>query len=155
MWSRMHDGAILYYQWKPLWCSGHRIPRKHGWKFWSSYETCLSSSQLPRNRFKYFLFLFITKQFLNHFRRNPRPQTFVPRFHSNAWSRIVWIKKAFEMGLYPNMKNMTLVRIELKKIVDRFDVIVITEKLFESRVLIAQRNIFYLILNFFEAKLIL
>ena len=59
------------------------------------------------------------------------------------------------MGLYPNMKNMTLVRIELKKIVDRFDVIVITEKLFESLVLIAQRNRFYFILNFFEAKLIL
>ena len=53
------------------------------------------------------------------------------------------------------MKNMTLVRIELKKIVDRFDVIVITEKLFESLVLIAQRNRFYLMLNFFEAKSIL
>ena len=55
------------------------------------------------------------------------------------------------------MKNMTLVRIVLKKIVDRFDVIVITERLFESLVLIAQRNRFDLSNSyfFFEAKLIL
>ena len=51
-------------------------------------------------------------------------------------------EKAFEMGLNPNMKNLTLVKIELKKLVDRFDVIVITEKLFESLVLMAQRNRF-------------
>ena len=51
-------------------------------------------------------------------------------------------EKAFEMGLNPNMKNLTLVKMELKKLVDRFDVIVITEKLFESLVLMAQRNRF-------------
>ena len=48
-------------------------------------------------------------------------------------------KKAFEMGLNPHMKNLTLAKIELEKLVERFDVIVITEKIFESLVLIAQR----------------
>ena len=48
-------------------------------------------------------------------------------------------KKAFEMGLNPHMNNLTLAKIELEKLVDRFDVIVITEKIFESLVLIAQR----------------
>ena len=51
-------------------------------------------------------------------------------------------QKAFEMGLNPNMKNLTLARVELEKLVERFDVIVITEKLFESLVLLAQRNLF-------------
>ena len=37
------------------------------------------------------------------------------------------------------MKNLTLAKIELEKLVERFDVIVITEKIFESLVLIAQR----------------
>ena len=48
--------------------------------------------------------------------------------------------KAFEMGLDPNMQNMTLAKMELEKLVERFDVIVITEKIFESLVLIAQRK---------------
>ena len=43
------------------------------------------------------------------------------------------------MGLNPHMKNLTLAKIELEKLVERFDVIVITEKIFESLVLIAQR----------------
>ena len=46
------------------------------------------------------------------------------------------------MGLDPNMKNMTLAKIELEKLVKRFDVIVIVEKIFESLVLIAQRTRF-------------
>ena len=46
------------------------------------------------------------------------------------------------MGLDPNLKNLTLARIELEKLVERFDVIVITEKIFESLVLLAQRNLF-------------
>ena len=46
------------------------------------------------------------------------------------------------MGLDPKMKNLTLAKIELEKLVDRFDVIVITERIFESLVLIAQRNRF-------------
>ena len=40
------------------------------------------------------------------------------------------------------MEDLALARIQLKEIVDRFDVIVIIEKLFESLVLIAQRNKF-------------
>ena len=44
------------------------------------------------------------------------------------------------MGLDHKMTNLTLAKIELKKLVDRFDVIVITERIFESLVLIAQRN---------------
>ena len=49
------------------------------------------------------------------------------------------------MGLNPNMKNLTLARVELEKLVERFDVIIITEKLFESLVLLAQRNLFMVI----------
>ena len=44
------------------------------------------------------------------------------------------------MGLNPHMKNFTLAKAELKKLVDRFDVIVITEKLYASLVLLAHRN---------------
>ena len=46
------------------------------------------------------------------------------------------------MGLNPHMQNLTLAKIKLKDLVERFDVIVITEKLFESLVLLAQRNRF-------------
>ena len=47
------------------------------------------------------------------------------------------------MGLNPHMQNLTLAKNKLKDLVERFDVIVITEKLFESLVLLAQRNRFY------------
>ena len=46
------------------------------------------------------------------------------------------------MGLDNRMDDLDLARIQLKELVDRFDVIVITEKLFESLVLIAQRKKF-------------
>ena len=46
------------------------------------------------------------------------------------------------MGLNPHMQNLTLAKIKLKDLVERFDVIVITEKLFESLVLLARRNRF-------------
>ena len=46
------------------------------------------------------------------------------------------------MGLNPHMQNLTLAKIKLKDLVERFDVIVITEKLFESLILLAQRNRF-------------
>ena len=46
------------------------------------------------------------------------------------------------MGLDNQMEDLTLARKQLKEIVERFDVIVITERLFESLVLIAQRKQF-------------
>ena len=45
------------------------------------------------------------------------------------------------MGLDHQMEDLTLVREMLKEIVDSFDNIVITERLFESLVLIAQRKV--------------
>ena len=47
---------------------------------------------------------------------------------------------AFEMGLDNQMEDLTLARVQLKEIVDRFDIIVVTERFFESLVLIAQRK---------------
>ena len=43
------------------------------------------------------------------------------------------------MGLDHKMEDLDLARVKLQELVDRFDVIVITERLFESLVLIAQR----------------
>ena len=46
------------------------------------------------------------------------------------------------MGLDHQMEDLTLAREKLQEIVDRFDNIVVTERLFESLVLIAQRELF-------------
>ena len=49
-------------------------------------------------------------------------------------------RPAFEMGLDHQMEDLPLAREKLQEIVDRFDNIVVTERLFESLVLIAQRE---------------
>ena len=56
------------------------------------------------------------------------------------------------MGLNPHMQNLTMAKIKLKDLVERFDVIVITEKLLESLVLLAQRNRFAFYADYFARQ---
>ena len=73
--------------------------------------------------------------FLDNLERNFNPDS--------PYSHRVQNFQSFEMGMDETITDETQMRVELQRLIDRFDVIVLIERFWESLVLIALRNLFY------------